>query len=129
MLSTRPVRGHLLAAVTLFEVESMFVKETPIETPFPLMMEVVFRDTVSCRFALVRMLRVGPIKLVVVDEELVIVVVLVIVLVVKLVTVAVLVIWGGGLAEIVTVDVNVEVVVWVETEVEVCVAKLMLVVL
>ncbi len=127
-MSSRPVSGQVVAEVTLFEVESVFVMETPIETPFPLWMELVFRDTVSRRFALLGMLRLRPVMLVV-DAEVVTVVVLTVVLVtvlvaalmIVLVVVVVTVACGGGFADIVTVDVNreVEVCVYDETEVSV----------
>jgi hypothetical protein len=108
----------------LFEVESIFVIETPIETPFPLWMELVFRDTVSSRFALLGTLRVKPIVLVV-DAEVVTVVVLMVVLVTALVVVLVVVVvtvaCDGGLAGIVTVEVNKEVEICVYAEVEVSV--------
>jgi hypothetical protein len=100
----------------------MFVIETPIETPFPLCMEVVFRDTVSSRFALLGVLRLRPAALVI-DAEVVTVVVLVVVLVTALVVVLVVVVvtvaCGGGFAGIVTVEVNrdVDVCVYAETEV------------
>src|SRR5712664_3115378 len=102
----------------------MFVIETPIETLFPLWMEVVFRDTVSRRFALLGMLRLRPAALVI-DADVVTVVVLMVVLVTALVIVLVVVVvtvaCDGGLAVIVTVDVNsdVEVCVCDETEVSV----------
>src|SRR6267143_4096081 len=121
-LSSRPLRGQLVAEVTWFEVESVFVTETPIETPFPLWMEVAFRETVSSRFALLGTLWLRPAVLVV-DAEVVTVVVLMVVLVTALVIVLVVVVvtvaCDGGLAVIVTVDVNsdVEVCVYDETEV------------
>ncbi len=102
----------------------MFVIKTPIETPFPLWMEVVFRETVSSRLALLGTLRLMPAVLVV-DAEVVTVVVLVVVLVTALVIVLVVVVvtvaCGGGFAGIVTVEVNrdVEVCVYDETEVSV----------
>ena len=99
--------GQVVAEATLFEVESMFVMETPIETPFPLWMEVVFRDTVSRRFALLGMLRLRPASAVI-DDEVVTVVVLMVVLVTALVIVLVVV--------LVWVTVPVVVLVWVTTE-------------
>ena len=68
----------------------MFAMETPIETPFPLWMEVAFRDTVSSRFAPLGTLRLRP-EMPVVDAEVVTVVVLVTVLAIMLVIVLVLV--------------------------------------
>jgi hypothetical protein len=127
--SRRPVRGQLVAEVTWFEVESVFVIETPIETPFPPWMELVFRDTVSRRFALLGMLRLRPVMLVV-DAEVVTVVVLTVVLVaalmIVLVVVVVTVACGGGFAGIVTVDVNRDVEVCVNDETEVSVTTLAL---
>jgi hypothetical protein len=123
-LSNRPLRGQLVAEVTWFEVESVFVTETPIETPFPLWMEVVFRDTVSSRFAVLGTLRLRPAVLVV-DAEVVRVVVLTVVLVTALVNVLVVVVvtvaCDGGLAVIVIVEVSrdVEVCVYDEKEVSV----------
>jgi hypothetical protein len=123
-LSSRPLRGQLVAEATWFEVESVFVIETPIETPFPLWMEVVFRETVSSRFALLGTLWLRPAVLVV-DAEVVKVVVLMAVLVIALVIVLVAVVvtmaCGGGFSVIVTVEVtrDVEVCVYDETEVSV----------
>jgi len=131
-LSSRPLRGQLVAEVTWFEVESVFVTETPIETPFPLWMEVAFRETVSSRFALLGTLWLRPAVLVV-DAEVVTVVVMMVVmmvvlmavlvtaLVIVLVVVVVTVACAGGFAGMVTVEVNrdVEVCVYDETEVSV----------
>jgi hypothetical protein len=128
-LSSIPVRGQLVPEVTLFEVESVFVIETPIETLFPLWMELVFRDTVSSRFALLGTLRVKPVVLVV-DAEVVTVVVLMVVLVTSLVIVLVVVVvtvaCDGGFAVIVTVEVNRDVAVCVTAETEVSVTTLAL---
>jgi hypothetical protein len=114
----------------------MFVMETPIETLFPLWMEVVFRDTVSRRFALLGMLRLRPAALVI-DADVVTVVVLMAVLVtvlvaalmIVLVVVVVTVACGGGFAGIVTVEVNrdVEVCVYNATKVSVTTLALPLV--
>ena len=123
-MSSRPLSGQVVAEVTPFEVESVFVMETPIERPFPLWMEVVFRDKVSSRFALLGVLWLNP-AAPVVDAEVVTVVVLMVelvtALVIVLVVVVVIVACGGGFAGIVTVEVNrdVEVSVYAETEVSV----------
>ena len=96
-------------------------------------MEVVFRDTVSNRFALLGMLRLRPAGSVV-DAEVVTVVVLIVVLMVVLVTALVIVLvvvvvtvaCDGGFAGIVTVEVkrDVEVRVYAEKEVSVIILAL-----
>jgi hypothetical protein len=132
LLSTRPVRGQFAAEVTLFESESVFVTETSIETPFPLWMEVAFRDTVRSRFASLGVLRLKP-AAPVVDADVVTVVVLMVVLVdvltivlvtelvIVLVVVVVRVACVCGLAGIVTVEVVV--LVWVASERKVTVSE------
>jgi len=125
-LAANPVKGQLAAEVTMFEVESMFVMETPMDTPFPLWMEVAFRDKVSSRLALVGMLPLSPV-LPVVDAVVVTVVVLIDVLVIVpvivikagLVVVVVTVTCDDGFAGIVTVEVKRDVEVCVYAEVEV----------
>ena len=111
-LAVNPFKGQLAAEVTMFEVESMFVMETPMDTPFPLRTDVAFRDKVRSRLALVGMLPLRPV-LTVVDADVVTMVVLVVVLTIVLVTELVVVIedvvvtvtCDGGLSGIVTVEV------------------------